>query len=348
MRTAALLLLASAASAGPKGVEFVPDAATALERARTRGKLILLTVLVDHDAENRAVIEEVFDDRALQKTLQEFVCLYANPEQQHGQVAVKNAAGTRVVRCADCPSIECRHHILLAQSWARGFYGEQEVKTPMHFVIDEKEELLAMIHEGEFRTGFNRVPAKTLQGKLEALLKKHGRGLSEEQYGRMVEDLKNAKAARARENTVLELKHLLAVVALGREVEGVREAQARVKEIDAKAAAELQAARALASESKWEEAIRALQAIETGYPGTLSAAAADQEERTLRARDEVKRLLAAKESWEKGVAFRKAGNLEGARKRFDDCVRRAPDSSYAELARKELETLPEATGAGDR
>lgn len=345
MRAALLLpALAGALFAGPKGIDCAPDHGTALETARTRGKMLFLTVLVDHDAENRAVVEEVLADRALQKTLQEFVCVYANPEQQHGQVAVKTPAGKRTARCADFPSIECRHHILLAQSWARGFFGDNPVKTPIHFVIDEKEEVLDTLFVGDFQTGFNRVPAKTIQGRLEALLKKRGRGLSEEQYSKMVEDLRDAKAARVRENVTLELKHLLSVAALERDVEGVREAKGRIREIDAVAAKHLEAARAVAASARWEEAIAALRKIEETYAGAPSALVADQEEKALRARDEVKRLLAAREAYEKGVALQEANNPDGARRKFEECIRRGPGTKYEELARKALDALPPAPG----
>ncbi|MGH7162895.1 MAG: tetratricopeptide repeat protein [Planctomycetota bacterium] len=341
-RTAALLLLAAAAGAGPRGLPCVPDSKTAVEVALTRGRMIFLTVIVDGDAENRAVVEDVWKDAQLQKVAEEFVCLYANPDDTHGKFAVKNAQGKEESRCADCPAIECRHHQALAQSYARGFYGDKPVKTPMHFVLDAKEEVVEMIYEGDFEGGFHRVPAAKLVARLEALLKKRGRGLTETQYRKMVEDLREAKAARARGMTALELEKLLAVVALGRDVEGVKEATARLKEIEAEAGAELEKARASAAEQRWEEALDALEKIQQTYPGTLTAAAAAREEKDLRARGEVKRLLQARELYEKGIAFKERDKPEQARKKFEECVRRFAETKYGQLSKKELESLPPA------
>ncbi|MHC5052889.1 MAG: hypothetical protein ACYTGK_20055, partial [Planctomycetota bacterium] len=57
-----VLLLGWSAFGAPKAPHCVKDAKEALEIARTRGKLIFLTVIVDHDGENRAVIDNVFRD----------------------------------------------------------------------------------------------------------------------------------------------------------------------------------------------------------------------------------------------------------------------------------------------
>ena len=76
MRTAALvLLLVSSALAGPKAPRCVKTSKEAVEIARTRGKLIFLTVIVDNDGENRAVIDNVFRDRTFLKIAKEFVIL---------------------------------------------------------------------------------------------------------------------------------------------------------------------------------------------------------------------------------------------------------------------------------
>jgi hypothetical protein len=121
-RSAALLLLAGIAIAAPPRPAPVcartHDEAVTL--ARTRGKLIFLTVIVDDDNENRAVIDQVFRDKEFLKIAEEFVCVYANWMDQHGKVKTKGPDGKPVVRCADCPSIECRDHQGLAANWARG------------------------------------------------------------------------------------------------------------------------------------------------------------------------------------------------------------------------------------
>ena len=67
----------------------------AVEIARTRGKLIFLTVIVDNDGENRAVIDMVFRDRAFLKISKEFVILYANNDDDHRKVRVRYCGRTR-------------------------------------------------------------------------------------------------------------------------------------------------------------------------------------------------------------------------------------------------------------
>lgn len=338
-------MLAAAAVADTKGVEFLPRAEKAIEMARTRGKLVFLTVIVDHDAENRAVIEQVFDDAKLKKTLELFACLLANPESDHGSVRVTPPGGKPSTRCRDAPTIECADHVRLAQVYARGFYGDRPVKTPVHFVLDRYEEVVDTIFTGDFETGLHPTPATELTKRLEALLKKHGRPLTEAEYAKMLERLADAKAARARGLFAEELEALLAVIALERDVDGVREARARLKEIEGVAGAELEKAKAIAAERKWEEAIDAFTTIRQTFPGTLAAAAAQKAENAVRALPEVKRLLQARELYMAGRAFLEKGRPEQARKRFEECVRRLPGTKYAELAAEELEKL-DATGRG--
>lgn len=337
---AGLLLLLAPALAGGDPWQCVPDAATAVEIARTRGKLIFLTVIVDNDAENRAFIGDSLKDKALQALLEEFVCLYANPDDTHGKKQVKGTGGKPAARCADCPSIECRDHQLLAQKYARGFYGDRQVRTPVHFVLDAKEDLLETIFEGDFNSGLGHVPAKTIAGKLTLLLKKHGRGLNETQYKKMQEDLTTAKAARARNNTVAELTALVSVLALDRDIDGVREARARMAEIDKVALVEVEKARALVAAAQWEEAIDAFEAVPRSFPGTPSAAISGKEEADLRARPEVRNLLAAKECYTKAMAFLDRKAVDQARKKFEECIRRWPGTRYAGLSKDQLARMP--------
>jgi len=337
-------LFAAAAAAGTKGIEFLPKAENALELARTRGTLVFLTVIVDHDAENRAVIEQVFEDAKLRRTLESFACLLANPESDHGSVRVTPPGGKSTTRCADAPTIECGDHVRLAQSYARGFYGDRPVKTPIHFVLDRDEAVVDTIFTGDFETGLHPTPAAELVKRLEALLRKHGRPLTAAEHAKMLERLADARAARARGLFARELEALLAVVALERDVDGVREARARLKEIEGVAGAELEKAKALAAERKWEEAIDAFTAIRQTFAGALAAAGAQRAENEVRALPEVKRLLQAKELYLAGKAFLERGRLEQARKRLEECVRRFPETKYAEPAAQELAKISSTEG----
>ncbi|MHC4930801.1 MAG: tetratricopeptide repeat protein [Planctomycetota bacterium] len=341
-RTAALVICLSAATlaAPPKAPWCAPDSDTAVEIARTRGKLIFLTVIVDNDAESRMVVDEIFRNREFLKLAKEFVCVYANPHDEHGRVKVKGPKGKKVSRCADCPSIKCEQHQALAMHWARGFF-EADVKTPIHFVINQNEDVVEAIFGGDFKSGLNPVPASQLVARLKKLLVKHGRGLTEAQYKRMMEDLSDARAARARGNVTLELEKLTAVLALGREVEGVLKARKRLKEIDAIAAEELKRIEALATEKEWEAALDAIEKLCTAYPGTLTCVAAAKRKQELLKDKEVKRLLKAANLYERGMNYLKRRKLDLARKKFKDIVRSYMDTRYGPLAQKELESLGE-------
>jgi len=341
-RAVPLLLLAGSAAAAPPrpAPECVRTHEEAITRARTRGKLIFLTVIVDHDHENRAVVENVFRDKEFLKIAEEFVCVYANSEDQHGKVKMKGPDGKQALRCADCPSIECTDHTELAYNWSRGFFPESEARTPIHFVINAKEELVDTIKNGDFKAGFNHVPAAEVVARLKALLQKHGKGLTEEEYKRMEELLVEAKAARARGLVTLELQKLLPVVQLGKDIEGVRGAQARVAEIDKDAAKVLADAEVLVARGGVEEALEALASVAATYPGTLSAAAAEKDAKDLKGRPEVARLLKARDLHGEGLRLKEKGKPDLARKKFEACARIYADTKYGELSKKELEGLP--------
>jgi tetratricopeptide (TPR) repeat protein len=338
---ACLLLLGWSALAGPKAPLCVKNATEAVEIARTRGKLIFLTVIVDHDGENRAVIDNVFRDASFLKIAKEFVILYANNEDEHGRIKVKVDGKTRV-RCRDCPSITCEDHMMLAQNFARGFFPNSVAKCPIHYVIDADQELVDTIMNGNFEQGFNHVPAKVVVTRLKQHLRKHGRGLTEPEYKKMKMLLIEAKAARARENVTLELGKLIEVVALQKKVEGVERAKARIREIDAIAGKELREIDGILVRKEWETALDALEKLAKAYPGTLSAAAATAKKKDLMRQKEVSRLLKARDLFEKGMAFLDKKRTELARKRLSKCVRLYKDTKYGQLAQKELAALPAA------
>jgi len=341
---AALVLLVASALAAPKAPRCVRDAKTALEIARTRGKLIFLTVIVDNDGENRMVIDSVFRDRSFIKISREFVCLLANPHDQHGKVAVKDEkTGKRVHRCADCPSISCLDHQNLAQNFARAFFPNNMARTPVHFVINQDEEVVATIKNGDFETGFNHVAAKVVVTELRKILKKFGRGLSEVEYQGMLEHLTDARAARARKNVTLELEKLNAVAGLNRDVVGVREARARIKEIDKIAAGGLNVVAKEIESRQFEDALRRLDQLARTYPGTLTAGAAQLKRKELLKRSDVKKLLKAAGYYAKGVEYKRKGKIEQARRKFNQALRTGKGTKYAGLARKELDAL----GAGN-
>jgi len=342
MRLAAVLVcILATAYAAPKYLHCVRDAETAIKIARTRGKLIFLTVLVDNDSENRAVVDDLFRDPAFLKLSKEFVCLYANKDDEHGKVKLRLKNGKQVLRCADVPSITCEDHMVLAMNFARGFFPGSLARTPVHFVIDADQEIVATIKNGTFEQGFNHVPAKRVVSALKRLLDKHGRGLTEEEYKHMLALWSDAKAAHARSNVTLELKKLLEIVALDRKVEGVQKAREKVKRIDTLAAKELAKTEPLVEAGEWEEALDALQKVRETYPGTPTAAKAKQRRDKLQDRKEVKRLLKARDYYDRAQHYKSLEKLDLARKYFERLVRKYGDTKYGELARKELEAFGE-------
>jgi len=339
--TTLLALALATATAAPKSKDlpFVKDSQTAVEIARTRGKLILLTVIVDTDDQNRAVIETIFRDREFIKISKEFVLLYANNDFKHGRVKRKTKAGKTEKRCADCPAMKCEDHILVAQQYARGFYPSSDCKTPAHFVIDKNEDLVEMIYEGDLESGLHCMPVKRLIGQLKRILDKHGRGLTEDEYKRMVDNLTEARAARARDKTTLELEKLIEVLKLDRDVEGVSQARKRVAEIDKLAAAELARADALVEQKKWEPALDSLEAIAKTYPGTPTALVATNQRKELLKQSDVKKLLKARDLFRKAMEYKEKGKVDLARKKLEQCVRQYKQTPYAEKAQAELEKL---------
>jgi len=341
----ALFLLAGAALAGPRAPECVATSEKAVEIARTRGKLILLTVLVDHDNEARMVADQTFRDRSFLRVAEHFVVLYANNENDHGQRMVKDKkTGKRESRCADCPSIRCEDHMILAQSYARAFYPTSLARAPCHFVLDGDERVVEIIKAGDWKTGLQIVPAKRLVAQLKRLLKKHGEGLSEKEYEKLTGLLTDAKAARARGKTALELEKLQEALEFERKlpIRGVEQAKARIKELDAEAREKLDAAREHVEAERWEQALDALGKVAKDYPGTLAGAEAEREERALESRSDVKRLLRARDLYETGLKYLEDKRVDLARKRFIQCIRRYDGTKYAELAKQQLARIAEA------
>ena len=335
----ALLLFATPVLAAkrPK-IRFVADPEKAVEMARTRGKLIFLTVVVDNDSENRAVVERVFQDAALQKVLKQYICLYANPHDDHGKVRVRLKNGKKVMRCADAITIDCFAHRRCAQQYARGFF-DGEVKTPYHLVLDADEEVVARIFNGDPERGYDHVPAGQIVARLRKLLRKHGRGLSEAEYKTITGAQTKLKAARASKNITAELRALQSIVAIGEKVPAIAEARARLKQIEIDAGKALEAADRERQAHKWEAALAAYAKVAQDFPGTLAAGRAEKELKSLGKRPAVKKLLKAKAALEKGREWVERGKPDLARKKFEEAVLHGAGTSYAEQAQAEIAKL---------
>ena len=344
MRTIALLLALSltAVAAPKKPLPYAKTPKEAVEMARTRGKLIFITVCIDGDEENRATVKNVLHDKAWQKMARNFVLIYANKDHDHGTVMVKLPDGKRVKRDADVPELtqeQVRHFMY---SYVAAFYPEESegnYKTPIHFIVDANEDVVDVIFNGNWKQGFNHVPAKTVIDRMKKALAKHGKGISEKQYEQMQKDLLDAKTARARKNLELEIKLLLRVTALPNKLTDVKGAQGRLEEIDAAGKAQIVEADALAKRFLWEDALDKLEAVEKQYKGLPSALRAATRKKELLRNKDVKRVLKARDLYESGMKLLKNGKPERAKKRFEDCVRRGKNTKWAEQAAEELKKL---------
>jgi len=343
MRCLAVLpLLACATLAGRDPLPYAKTPKEAVEMARTRGKLIFITVCVDNDEENRAVIKNVLHNRKWQKIAREFVLIYANKDDDHGSVMVKTEDGKREKRDADVPELTNRQVQNFAFNYVAAFYPPEAggvYKTPLHFIVDANEEVVDIITNGDWKMGFNHVPADTVIQRMQTALKMHGRGISEKQYEEMQKHLVDAKAARARDNVKLEIAHLRKVTELPKKLADVETAQARLDEIEKAGRTKLQEIEGLIRESLWVNAIEGLEAVQEEFEGLPVAEAAEDREKEIRKDKRVRYVLKARELYREGLEYLENGREDLAAKRFAQCIERGGRTKYAELSKKELEKL---------
>ncbi|MEM8885016.1 MAG: hypothetical protein AAGD14_13170 [Planctomycetota bacterium] len=337
----ALLALASFAFAKDP-LPYARTPKEAVEMARTRGKLIFITVCVDNDEENRATVKNVLHNKKWQKIAREFVLIYANKDRDHGSVMVKTKSGKKEKRDADVPELTNDQVVFFAYNYVAAFYPEEsggQRKTPIHFIVSPDEDLIEAIYNGNWKQGFHHVPADKVIARMKAALKKYGKGISEKQYAAMQKSLTDAKAARARDNTKLEISHLLKVTALPKELVDVKAAQARLDALDKEAKAKLGEAEELIRQLQWEDALDRLETIKADYAGVPSGLRAATRQKELMRDKEVKRVLRARDLYEKGMQFKKSGKLDRAEKRWRQCVKAGPGTKWANKAQAELDAL---------
>jgi hypothetical protein len=341
MRSLLLLaLITSVSFAGPEPLPYAKTAKEAVHIARTRGKLIFITACIDGDSENRAAVKNVLHSKKWQKVARDFVLIYANKDRDHGSVMVKTGKGKREKRDADVPELTNEQVQMFANTYVAAFLpdeAEGHVKTPIHFIVDSDEEVVATIFNGDWKMGFNHVPADTVIKHMQAALKKHGKGISERQYVAMQKDIVDARAAKARDNTGLEIKHLLRVAAMPKKLEDVKNVQARLDKIDGTAKKELVEIEDLIRLFLWEDALGRLEKIQKSYAGLPSALRAATRAKELLKNKDVKRVLKARDIYNAGMRYKKDGRTEKAEKKFAECVRKCKGTKYAQLAEKELQ-----------
>jgi len=334
-----LLTLASVTLAGGEPLPYAKTPKEAVHIARTRGKLIFITACVDGDSENRAAVKNVLHSKKWQKVARDFVLIYANKDRDHGSVMVKTGKGKKEKRDADVPELTNEQVQNFANTYVAAFLPDEAdgyVKTPVHFIINADEDVVDTIFNGDWKSGFNHVPADTVIARMKAALKKHGKGISERQYVAMQKDIVSARAAKARNNVELEIKLLARVTALPKKLEDVKTAQARLNKIDGVAQKALAEIEDLIRLFMWEDALERLKKIQKGYAGLPSSLRAATRTRELLKLKDVKLVLKAHKLYEAGMKYKKDGRDEKAQKKFAECVRRGKGTKYAQMAEKEL------------
>lgn len=334
-----ILLLAGSIVSGGEPLPYAKTPKEAVHLASTRGKMIFITACIDGDSENRASVKNVLHSKKWQKIARHFVLVYANKDQDHGSVMVKTSKGKKEKRDADVPELTNEQVRNFAHSYVAAFLPEEAeglVKTPIHFIISADEDVIAVIFNGDWKGGFNHVPADTVIKHMQAALKKHGKGISDRQYVAMQKDIVSARAARARDNMGLEIKHLLRVTSLPKKLADVKTAQARLDMIDSVAKKELVEIENLIRLFMWEGALAKLATIQKNYAGLPSSLRAATRTKELLKNKDVKRVLKARDLYDAGMRYKKDGRLEKANKKFAECIRRGKGTKYAQMSEKEL------------
>ena len=334
-----ILLFATTLHAAPEPLPYARTPKEAVHMAKTRGKMIFITAVVDGDEENRLAVKNVLHSKKWQKIAREFVLVYANKDRDHGTIMVKQKDGKRVPRDADVPELTSDQVVNFAHTYVAAFLPDEAeglVKTPIHFIVDANEDVVDIITNGDWKQGFHHVPVDTVIARMKKALKKHGEGISEKQYATMQKSLVDAKAAKARKNVPLEIKCLLKVTALPAKLEDVKTAQARLDAIEKGARAELADIEAGIKRYEYLKSLDRLAALQKTYAGLPVAKAAKDRDKKLRKEKDVKIRLKARDLYQQGMKLKKAGKTDRAIKKFAECVRRAPGTRWAQLAEKEL------------
>jgi hypothetical protein len=155
-----------------KRVAWHYDLAAALKAAKERGSMLFLAMILDDEPANVAQ-DQVFRDPAFIKASEDFVCVYANPYRgAKGGVAwnqsLQNYPELHTTKSGD-------------------------TKAPFHLVADAKGKVITTIVVGTVEGGFDTVPLDSFLGILQNLVRKHGKGLTTEEYETLSKDLREGE-----------------------------------------------------------------------------------------------------------------------------------------------------------
>jgi tetratricopeptide (TPR) repeat protein len=342
------LFLAAPLAHAAEGVQWAKTLADAKTQAKERGAMIFIGMAEDHEPANDQQ-KANWQDPSFVKVSRDFVCVYGNPEAEHGKTKVK-VDGETVQRCREAPGIDCSDH---QKCWSEVLEDYADLATdssgytkiPFQFVIDANGKVLQLIANGNPQSGFDPVDTGTLISNLKSLLAKHGKGLSAGQYQEL--KVKLAEAAKEREakrykkalklyDEVIAANDKSALADQARDGKGLIIGQGRKQLNEALAAVEEDAL----------AAIIALEKLKAEYSGTEIAKEAMAKISELKRRPDVKKKLsqmasrkAAQTLMDKATAALEKERYAEALKYFDQVVEKYPKLPQAKAAKAKAEEL---------
>jgi tetratricopeptide (TPR) repeat protein len=342
-----LFFLAPAAHAR-EGVQWVRSLTEAKKQAKERGSMIFIGMVEDHEPANDAQ-KAAWQDPGFVKVSRDFVCVYGNPESEHGKTKVK-VDGEEVQRCRDAPMIDCSDHVTcwnqVLENYADlGTDSSGYTKIPFQFVIDANGKVLEMIAKGSPQSGFDQVGAGTLISVLKSLLSKHGKGLSVDEYEKLTALLEEGRKQREEKRYKKALKIFDEVIAANDKSALADQARDEKDLIVGQGRKEINEAWAGVEDDPLAT-IMTLEKIKSTYAGTEIADEARSKISELKKRPEVKKALdqiAVRKAAEKMI--RKAEDAL-AKKQYakaleclDEVVRKYPDLPQAKQAKAKADEL---------
>jgi len=342
------IFLAAPLAHAAEGVRWSKTLAEAKKQAKERGAMIFIGLAEDHEPANDAQ-KVAWQDSAFVKVSRDFVCVYCNPEAEHGKTKVK-VDGETVQRCREAPGIECSDHQncwkeVLMDYADLGTDSSGYTKIPFQFVIDADGKVLQMIANGTPQSGFDPVDAGTLVSMLRSLLAKHGRGLSADLYADLKAKLANVTKEREAKRYKKALKLFDEVIAANdksaladqaRDEKGLIIGQGRKNLNEALAGVEEDAV----------GAIMALEKLKNEYSGTEIAKEAMAKISELKKRPDVKKALsqiasrkAAQKILDRAGAALEKEQYAKALELFDEVAAKFPKLPQAKKAKAKADEI---------
>ncbi len=303
---AALAILALPALAADT-IKWCKSLEDAQKEAKDRGALILICMTVNGEPANEAQMG-VYNDPALVKATRDFVCVFANPHTDGGEIEM-DVDGQKVKCSRIAPGITIRDHLKawndVQKSYADLNTGaDGNVRIPFQFVIDGDGKVVATIANGTKDGGFDVVAADQFVAALNTLVGKFGKPLTAEDLAACQKALEAAGKAMEEGNLKEALKQTVIVIARNPRSRLADEARKIQERASAGGEEALKAAEGLVA-SDPVGALLGYEQVAEDYAGTPLGEKARAALAELKKRPEVKKSLAevaARKEAEKNLA----------------------------------------------